>query len=407
MPLDTRIPLMAQGVQLPDQLDSLSKLANIQGMQAQNRLAGLKEKEYQRSVETQDRLAALSPKLMDPKTRNQAMTEIGDPEIMKQYADAFKAMDDETFNRMAKQNEIAGSLLFGVEQAPPEQRGIAYKQALAAYINATGEAPPDAPAEYDPNYVQSRLRVSIGVKGLVAQQNAERQASLTMRGQNMSSENARLSREMTEGHYRNQDALAQRKAEIDASRETAASLAERKQTIKEQQAAKKEEFKNKQTLEKASLVLGKVDEALGKVNPETKQREGGMVGASTTGFIGSTLGKIPGTGAYDLDKVLDTVRANIGFEELNAMRQASPTGGALGQVAVRELELLQATLGSLEQGQSGDKLRENLEAVATHYKNWKKAVDEAKNTAPDAGTDGGLTPDEQAEYDALKARFQK
>ena len=116
---------------------------------------------------------------------------------------------------------------------------------------------------------------------------------------------------------------------------------------------------------KAKLVTQKVDEAL----KET--------GFFSTGLTGEVLGMIPGTGAYDLDATLDTIKANLGFNELQAMRQASPTGGALGQVAVRELEMLQATIASLKKGQSQAKLRSGLAQVKTHYGNWKKAVDAA------------------------------
>lgn len=116
---------------------------------------------------------------------------------------------------------------------------------------------------------------------------------------------------------------------------------------------------------KAKLVTQKVDEAL----KET--------GFFSTGLTGEVLGMIPGTGAYDLDATLDTIKANLGFNELQAMRQASPTGGALGQVAVRELEMLQATIASLKKGQSQAKLRSGLNQVKTHYGNWKKAVDAA------------------------------
>ena len=46
------------------------------------------------------------------------------------------------------------------------------------------------------------------------------------------------------------------------------------------------------------------------------------------------------------------------------MRDASPTGGALGQVSERELGYLQSVLGSLEQSQTADELR----AISDYYK---------------------------------------
>lgn len=116
---------------------------------------------------------------------------------------------------------------------------------------------------------------------------------------------------------------------------------------------------------KAKIVTDKVDEAL---------KETGFL---STGLTGTLLGNIPGTKAYNLDKTIDTIKANIGFNELQAMRQASPTGGALGQVAVRELDMLQSVIASLDKGQSEEKLRNSLTQVRQHYANWKRAVDQA------------------------------
>ena len=81
----------------------------------------------------------------------------------------------------------------------------------------------------------------------------------------------------------------------------------------------------------------------------------------TTGFIGSQLSKVPGTPAYDLSQTLDTLLASAGFETLQEMRNNSPTGGALGSVTERELALLQATWGSLQQSQSKEQFEANLD----------------------------------------------
>jgi hypothetical protein len=94
---------------------------------------------------------------------------------------------------------------------------------------------------------------------------------------------------------------------------------------------------------------------------------------------------VPGTKAYDLDKTVDTIKANLGFSELQAMREASPTGGALGQVAIQELAMLQSTIASLDKGQSPENLKRGLEQVRKHFANWKKAVmDAQQDAAPQA-----------------------
>lgn len=81
---------------------------------------------------------------------------------------------------------------------------------------------------------------------------------------------------------------------------------------------------------------------------------------TTTGLPGAIFGNVPGTKAYDLRETIKTIVANIGFDELQAMRDASPTGGALGQVAIKEIEFLQAARGSLNPNQSEAQLRKNL-----------------------------------------------
>lgn len=104
----------------------------------------------------------------------------------------------------------------------------------------------------------------------------------------------------------------------------------------------------------ASVVLQDIDRAI----------EG--VSAWTAG-AGSVLSGLPGTQARNLSGSLDTIKANIGFDRIQQMREASPTGGALGQVAVQELAMLQAVLGSLDQAQSPTQLRANLERLKQVY----------------------------------------
>jgi len=100
----------------------------------------------------------------------------------------------------------------------------------------------------------------------------------------------------------------------------------------------------------------------------------GLVKGTTTGVVGKGAAFVPGTTAYDLQQQLLTLKANLGFDRLQQMRDASPTGGALGQVAVQELQALQATVGSLELGQSKDELQKNLNKIENHYSNWIRAT---------------------------------
>lgn len=80
------------------------------------------------------------------------------------------------------------------------------------------------------------------------------------------------------------------------------------------------------------------------------------------------------------------------------MRRESPTGGALGQVAVMELQMLQSVLSSLDAGQDSDMLTKNLKKVKTHYQNFldyekRIAAGETELTAADKARQGsGAAP---------------
>jgi hypothetical protein len=69
---------------------------------------------------------------------------------------------------------------------------------------------------------------------------------------------------------------------------------------------------------------------------------------------------VPGTPAFQLNQYLDTLKASASFDRLQAMREASPTGGALGSVSENELRLLQSSMGSLDVRQNPEILRENI-----------------------------------------------
>lgn len=101
---------------------------------------------------------------------------------------------------------------------------------------------------------------------------------------------------------------------------------------------------------KSDRLLSVIDRAITRIGP------------NTTGW-GGLMSSIPGTEARALSTDLDTIKANVGFEELQAMRDASPTGGALGQVSEQENRLLQSIRGSLDQLNAGQNLAENLSVV--------------------------------------------
>jgi hypothetical protein len=89
--------------------------------------------------------------------------------------------------------------------------------------------------------------------------------------------------------------------------------------------------------------------------------------ATTTGPGGAVLSGVPGLSAHNVGALVETIKANAGFDRLQEMRAASPTGGALGQVSDFENKLLQATIGNLSQSQNKEQFVYNLKRVRDIY----------------------------------------
>lgn len=129
--------------------------------------------------------------------------------------------------------------------------------------------------------------------------------------------------------------------------------------------APKREAQYRQALVAARNVETSIDKALG------------LIGPMSTGFVGARFRGLEGSPAYNLAAEIETVKANLGFDRLQQMRDNSPTGGALGAIAVQELIALQSTIANLDPNQSAEQIQANLQRVKTHYANWRSAVEQA------------------------------
>ena len=139
---------------------------------------------------------------------------------------------------------------------------------------------------------------------------------------------------------------------------------------KEEEALQK---RKEQQINKAKITQNAAQKALDFLNEK-------KVGLDPTGLAAQLTRGLGGSDAQQLEKLIDPIKANLGFAELQAMREASPTGGALGQVAVRELEFLQSALTNLDVTQKTEFLEQALNDVKTHYNNWLNVMEQAEKS---------------------------
>ena len=82
---------------------------------------------------------------------------------------------------------------------------------------------------------------------------------------------------------------------------------------------------------------------------------------------------VPGTSAYDRDKELLSIRARLGFDQINEMKRLAAESGAsgtgLGQISNIEFTSLQSTIEAIYIGMSKEAQNKALEAIKKHLLN--------------------------------------
>jgi len=109
---------------------------------------------------------------------------------------------------------------------------------------------------------------------------------------------------------------------------------------------------------------------------------------------------VRGTDAKNVDVLMNTIAAAFGFSTLAEMREASPTGGALGAINEKEMELLINSVIALDQGMSRDLFQKQLGKITTHFTSvLDKTPDEMlQNLATGPAQSTRAVPNKTARY---------
>ena len=93
----------------------------------------------------------------------------------------------------------------------------------------------------------------------------------------------------------------------------------------------------------------------------------GIAGEMAVGPVAGLSRVIPGTPAHRVHQLVESALSNIGIDQLQAMRDASPTGGALGQIPVQQQARLEQMLGSLQVQQNDEDWENNARRAVNIY----------------------------------------
>lgn len=144
--------------------------------------------------------------------------------------------------------------------------------------------------------------------------------------------------------------------------------------------------------QKAEIATTAIDRILNKI-----EKPKGIFDLPEVGPVGGRLADARvNQEAIDVQNDLATLQSIVSFDRLQAMREASPTGGALGAVSERELALLQSSMGALNQYSSPEQLKQTLrfiKGVMDKFAAYPQAAQAAGSAA------SGVSPDIQSLID--------
>jgi hypothetical protein len=322
----------------PTQAEQMTQAAQYQAMRASADKAAQDAAAAGAKVQGRSKLGAL---LADPRLTDKTFSPVGTPApkfadgsegiavtpIAKAFQPDYGALTQAAVNADVNPNDLGGYVRF----LAANTGGVRDPRTTNAQVGA-GQG-----------YTSTAESFDLGEAGKRAMNVEDNAAAASRNASTIAAENAR--------------AAAQRQNQLTIAGMTD-DRADRRAQMAQDKLDKKEMLANHAAINAADVVLGKVDEALGKVS--------GM-----TAGIASVANKIPGTPGYTLDRDIDTIKANLSFDTLRQMRESSPTGGALGQVSDYENKMLGSTVAALDSGLPPAELKSNLQAVKKHYANVK------------------------------------
>lgn len=194
-----------------------------------------------------------------------------------------------------------------------------------------------------------------------------------------------------------QDALGMAPANLDPSTQGAVAGAKKGA----QESAEIETQRPQATQAKNSIV-----ENLTSLKTNLKELRGHK---GLSGITGAVFGRTPSVmdDSMAAQAKYDNVVNNIFVNALQAMRAASKTGGAVGNVSDREGSRLEQTLAALSRAQGTKDFQGEVDKAVARLELAQKNIEDAYNqTYGRRDTDRPtLSPQEQSELDALRKRF--
>ena len=86
-----------------------------------------------------------------------------------------------------------------------------------------------------------------------------------------------------------------------------------------------------------------------------------LVGSTSTGLIGMAMGNLPTSDAAEVKRQVAVLKSNASVAGIQAMREASKTGGAVGSPSDKDMAILQDKAGALDPNAGPERFQQQLD----------------------------------------------
>jgi hypothetical protein len=405
--VDPSIAMGYRPIQIESPINQMAAIAQLRGAQEASQMNALKMQEYQRGTQQRNALAAIhadpNVKIGSPEYLNRVQQEAPDLyESVAARAQQRAELEEKVEERKFKNFERKFGLFKSIVPNINSEGGV-YQYIQAAYNDPDLKPilekiqPLEAALESNANAFNSnpdewRMRSS-GVS-------AEKMAELALQKTRAAREEARLDLEgqrveETQRHQRAMESISGTQAErqqkqleetqrhnkamenLDARRVGISAAAEaRKAEQGGVELSNKEIQKREAVRPQATLAIKSIDAKAASLIKDLQALRDHPGLNQITGLV---AGRAPGFSddARAAQALYDRIMARGGFQMLQEMREASKTGGALGNVSNQEGKQLQAAFAAIDRRQSKEDLQRVLDQTISDIEGAKQRSKEA------------------------------
>ena len=410
--VDPSIIMSYRGVELPNQLAQYAQVQQIQNAQNQNRLADAQMAEYQRAQAEEEGLRnyLASADLANPETRS-GLTRFGKSGLA--YGKALTERDTAELTQQKTRLEVQEKKKAFMSQALRDISGNPSDANITAYLEDLAANPlfSDDEKASVTSTASRLLGMPVDQRGaFMASQGAAAAAAPTTPADVATMQ--RLGFPLTPEGYeafraaQRQERMLSPEEEAQRMRISAAGRAPAAPPTPSAPVAVVDPVTNKPVLVSREDAIGKTPATAieGLTPKERQQREAKYPQATSAvktfaatsdtlikdletlskhpglnSITGIAAGRLPGitSAGREAEALFDKIVARGGFQELQNMRQASPTGGALGNVSNREGAQLQQAFAALDRRQDAPSVRKAITDAINQIRTAQQTVKDA------------------------------